>query len=119
MTSSLASPQSAASLAEKASRPSAVSKIFAFAPLWLLIYVSIAAPTYFEPLAGEYPDILGVNLGVIVDAIAVAWMLIGVGLLWGARSVRTEAIVFTVFTMPATALVAFSPAIVLILLNQG
>jgi hypothetical protein len=55
----------------------------------------------------------------MVDLFALAWMTIGVGLLWDFRSLRIEALALAAFTLPATFTVLLTPALVLILLNQG
>jgi hypothetical protein len=119
MTSSIVSSLPAAPTAEKVWHPSPLSNVVAFLPLWVLIYSLFAFQTYFEPLGSEYPNILGIEPGVIVDAMAMLWMAIGVVLLWNARSVRIVALVYTVFTIPAIAVVLVSPAVVLIVLNRG
>lgn len=66
MTSSIVSPQPAATPAAVKWRPGWPSRILALTPLWVLIISPLAAPRFFEPLGGEYPNILGLNLGVIV-----------------------------------------------------
>jgi hypothetical protein len=45
------------------------------------------------------------------------WMLIGVVLIWDARSPLVDALVLILFTMPATLLVVLSPALILIMQN--
>lgn len=119
MTSSFVSPQSAATPASVAWRPGWPSRIFALTPLWVLIISPLAAPRFFEPLGGEYPNILGLNLGVIVTALALFWMLIGLYVLWNATTRWVEALVYTVFTIPATMAVLLTPALVLIMQNLG
>lgn len=47
------------------------------------------------------------------------WMLIGVYVLWGARSRLVAAAVYLVFTIPATVALILGPAIVLILQNPS
>lgn len=119
MSSSIVSPQSKASTTAKPWRPGLVSRIFALTPLWVLLAVPIVSPTYFDPMFGEYPTILGINLGLVVTAVALGWMLIGLGILWNAKTLPVEALVYAVFTIPATMMVIFTPALVLILLNTG
>jgi hypothetical protein len=93
------------------------ARITAFTPLWVLIVATVASPTYFQPMFAEPPSLLGIPLGVVVDAIAMVWMLIGVVLIWDARSSLVEALVLIFFTFPATLLVVLSPAVILIMQN--
>lgn len=116
---SLASSQPAAPTVAKVWRPSPLSKVFAFTPLWVLIITYFTAPTYFGPMISRYQEHIGFLLGAAMLAIEMSWMLIGAYLLWGARSLLTEALVYVVFTIPTTIAVILSPAIVLILQNLG
>ena len=89
----------------------------AFTPLWVLIIASVAVPSFSDPIFAKPPDWLGIPLGVVMDAIALVWMLIGVVVIWDARSRLVEALVVTFFTIPATLLVVLSPALILIMQN--
>ena len=99
------------------SRARWATRITAFTPLWVLIVASVASPTFFGPMFAKPPDWLGIPLGVVMDAIAMVWMLIGVALIWDARSRLVEALVLFWFTIPATLVVVFSPALILIMQN--
>ena len=99
MTSSVVSSQPSTGRASVAWRAGGPSRIVALSPLWVLIVSWIAAPTYFGPLGGEYPNILGLNLGVIVQGLALLWMLIGLRLLWATPSRLVEALAYTLFTL--------------------
>ena len=85
----------------------------------MLIITTIASPTYFGPLFAKPPDFLGIPFGVVIDAIAMLWMLIGVVLIWDTRSSIVQGLVSFFFTIPATMVVVLSPAVVLILQNLG
>jgi hypothetical protein len=87
--------------------------------LWILIVASVASPTFLGPMTSKPPDILGVPLGVAVEGLAMLWMLIGVAVIWDARSRLAESLGFILFTIPATLVVVFTPAVVLITLNLG
>jgi hypothetical protein len=121
MTASLASPQpsqTATSLLLKPWRSGPFSKFFAFTPLWIRIYGYFAWQTFFPPMfpaSGRF----GIPQGVFVDGLVMLWMLIGVYVLWGARSRMVAAAVYLVFTIPATIALLFGPAIVLILQNPS
>ena len=103
--------------ASQACRPGRLSRFTAFTPLWVLIIASVASPKFFDPLFSKPPDWLGIPLGVVVEAIAMVWMLMGVVLIWDARSRLVESLALFFFTIPATFLVVFSPAVILIMQN--
>lgn len=86
-------------------------------PLWVLIITHFTAPAFFDPLTTRHFRDVEFRLGAAVLAFEMFWMLIGAYVLWGARSVLTQAFVYVVFTIPATAVVLVSPAVVLILHN--
>ena len=80
--------------------------------MWVLIIATLASPTSFPPFGGEGPNLLGINLAVIVQGLALCGMLIGLRLAWNTTSRLVESLAYTVFTFPATMVVLFSPAIV-------
>ena len=93
-------------------------RLVAFTPLWVLLIVAFTSRTYFQPLFASPPSIVGIPLGAVIDAVAMLWMLIGVVLIWDARSPAVQTLVLVLFTIPATVAVVFSPAVVLIILNM-
>jgi hypothetical protein len=121
MTASLASPQPpqpAKSILWKPWRSGPFSKFFAFTPLWLRIYGYFAWQTFFPGMftaSGPF----GIPQGVLLDGLVMFWMLVGVYVLWGARSRLVAAAVYLVFTIPATIALIFGPAVVLILQNPS
>jgi hypothetical protein len=116
MTSSTTTPQPVPE-APSRSRSRWATRITAFTPLWVLIVALVASPRFFPPMFAKPPEILGIPLGLVLDAIAMVWMLIGVVLIWDARSRLVEALVLFWFTIPATLVVVFSPALILIMQN--
>ena len=117
MTASLAAPQRASSILRRPWRSGPFSKFFAFTPLWIRIYGYFAWQTYFPGMFEEPLGPFGIPQGVLVDGLVMFWMLIGVYVLWGARSRLVAAAVYLVFTIPATIALFLGPAIVLILQN--
>lgn len=93
---------------------------FAFTPLWIWIYAyyeretSLGSPMYTD-VSGPF----GIPMNVLFDGLVMFWMLIGVYVLWGARSRLVAAVVYLVFTSPATIALILGPAIVLIVQNLG
>ena len=116
MTSSTTSPQPMHE-APSRSRSRVPTRLTAFTPLWVLLVASVASPNFFDPMFAKPPEILGIPFGFVMDAIAMVWTLIGVVLIWDARSRLVELLVLTLFTIPATILVVFSPALILIMQN--
>jgi hypothetical protein len=91
----------------------------AFTPLVVVVLVSLFARTYFGRSSEEPPSIVGIPLGVAVQGLALLWMLIGVVAIWDARSRAVELASLLVFTIPATIVTIFWPAIILIVQNLG
>jgi hypothetical protein len=94
-------------------------RLAALTPLWVLLIVSIASRTYFDAMLAKPPEILGIPLAAVIDAIAIMWMLIGLVLIWDTRSQLIQSLVLALFTIPATLLVVIAPAVIVILQNFG
>ena len=119
MTESLASSQPTSSLMRRPWRSGPFSRFFAFTPLWVRIYGYFAWQTFFPPMFTDSSGPFGAPLSVVVDGLGLLWMLIGVYVLWGTRSRLVAALVYLLFTIPATIALIFGPAIVLILHNPS
>ena len=117
MTSSDVYSQSTPAPPARSRRQSWPSRFFAFTPLWILIVASIAAPTFSQSIINKPPDIVGVPLGAAIEGLAMLWMLIGAAVIWNARSRLAESLGFMLFTIPATLVVIFTPAVVMIMQN--
>jgi hypothetical protein len=94
-------------------------RLAALTPLWVLLIVSVASRTYFDAMFAKPPDMLGIPVAAVIDAIAIAWMLIGLVLIWDTRSQLMQSLVLAVFTIPATLLIVLAPAVLVILQNFG
>ncbi len=114
MTAPLASPVGSSSLMRRPWRSGPFSKFFAFTPLWIRIYAFFAWQTFF-PGMFTATGLFGIPQGILFDGLVMFWMLIGAYVLWGARSRLIAAVVYLLFTIPATIALLFGPAIVLIL----
>ena len=84
-------------------------------PLWLLIFFSLAAPGFMDPMFANPPAIAGLPAGVILIAVAFTLMLAGVWLLRRTRSDLASVLALLAFTVPAMALIVFGPATILLL----
>jgi len=93
------------------------SMFFAFTPVWFWVIANVAAPRFSEPMVVQPPGILGIPLGVVLAGLVGFWMLLGVLVLWRARSRRVAALAYTIFTAPATVVLIYGPALILILQN--
>lgn len=100
-------------------RPSRPSRIFALMPLWVFAIVSALSPEFVRDLGANPPDVLGVPLAIVVELGALAWMLVGLVVIWSAASRVVEALALTVFTIPATVVVVITPLLVSGLLNPA
>ena len=116
MTSSIVAPQ------PEAARPRPERWLYRFVallPLWVMVAEALFAPTYFGGFQESPPDIVGIPLGVALTGAAFAWMLIGVAIVWNARSRLTEALGLLLFTIPATLVAVLGPAVIVIMQNLG
>jgi hypothetical protein len=80
---------------------------------------SLFARTYFGRPLGVPPSNIGIPPGIALQGLAFLWMLIGVVAIWDARSRVVELASLLVFTIPATIVTIFGPAIILIMQNLG
>ena len=96
-----------------------LGRVFAFLPLIVLAVVQVASTDFVQPMFSEPPSILGIPLGVVVGAVAFVWMLIGAAMLWNAQSTWRVMLALIVFTFPATFVVIYGPAVILIMQNLG
>ena len=86
MTTSLASPPPTASLLRRPWRSGPFSMFFAFTPLWIRIYAYFAWQTFFQPMFTDASGPFGMPMSTFMDGLVMFWMLIGVYVLWSARS---------------------------------
>ena len=105
--------------AQPAARSRLGTRLASFTPLAVVVVASVVSPTFFPPITARPPDWLTIPLGVVMEAIAMLWMLLGTVLVWNARSRTVEALALLLFTIPATLVAVFTPAIILISVNLG
>ena len=112
MTSSLTSPPSRA-VKTSGTRPRIPMRLIAAIPLWLGPLIYLMSPTYFGPK----PELLGLPQALVMTVGAISWALIGLGIIWDARSWLVDALTLVVFTIPAMLFMILGPAIILIIQN--
>ena len=86
-------------------------------PLWLLVFSLLAAPGFMEPAFANPPAALGVPLGLVLLAIALALTAIGVVGLRRVSSPAAASAIFLCFTVPAVLVIVLTPAMVLVVQN--
>lgn len=89
------------------------------APLALLLLMYAGSPRFFPPLGYQPATWLGISLGDLLMAGAVAWGLLGGVVVARSRKPYAFAIGFLLFTIPACFVILLGPAIILILQNLG
>jgi hypothetical protein len=88
-------------------------------PLLVAAWGLVAAPTYFEPMGYQRPELFGVPLEFIITVSAVGWGAIGGYVVGTSRSRWVLPYVLMFFTLPAVFVIVLAQAIVLILVNLG
>lgn len=117
MSTSVMTPDAVQVQPSRPSRTGRPSRIFALMPLWVFAIVSALSPEFVRDLGADPPSVLGVPLAIVVELGALAWMLVGLVVIWGAASRVVEALALTVFTIPATVVVVVTPLLVDGMLN--
>ncbi len=93
-----------------------VSIVAATAPVWVVGFLVVLAPNYFQALLLNPPALVGMPAGIVMGAVAVALTILGLlAVESDSRIVRAAGIAFA--TLPAVLTFLMAPAIVLILLN--
>jgi hypothetical protein len=99
-------------------RPSRrLATTLAAAPALIWAGLSLAAPGFTQPFYVNPPGILGLPLGICVIGVDVVLTLIGLLLVRRTRSQLGVILALACFTLPATLLIIFTPAWILIILN--
>ena len=114
MTSSLTS-QPARAVNASGTRPRIAMRLIAAIPLWLGPIIYLLSPTFFAP----DPELLGIPRSLVMTVGAMSWALIGLGIIWDARSWLVDVLTLVVFTIPAMLFMIIGPAIILIVQNLG
>lgn len=94
-----------------AGRPRTISLLVALTPAWLLAVTALSSNVFAFVFTGP-PELLGVPLGVMLETVALVWMLGGVAIVWRARTSLPEALGLLVFTIPATVVAVLTPPLI-------
>ena len=101
----------------RAAVPRRIAVVVALVPLWLILILSVVAPGFMDPLYANPPGIAGLPAGIVILGLVLAWTAIGVAVISGLQSVRTQLLAYLVFAVPATMVVLYAPATILIIQN--
>jgi hypothetical protein len=86
-------------------------------PFGVLLVMTVLLPKYLTAAFYNPPSMAGLPMGVVAIGVALIWAAFGLGMIRLASSRRWRAAALILFTVPAAALVASSPAFVLIILD--
>jgi hypothetical protein len=86
-------------------------------PFVLTVALMVLASGYLDPLFANPPAIAGLPMGVVFLFIALVWAVLGVLVVWGARSTARIIGALLVFTLPASMAIILGPAVILIIQN--
>jgi hypothetical protein len=86
-------------------------------PLWVLVFLLVALPSFMAPMFANPPEVLGLPAGVVIMAIALTVMAIGVAILGLTSSTRAAIVALVGFTAPSLVLLVMAPAMILAIVN--
>jgi hypothetical protein len=83
-------------------KPQRVALVLAAAPVVVSAGMSILAPGAMEPAFANPPAVIGLPLGSVLLAVAIAWSLLAYPIVRATRSTAGVVVTLLVFTFPAT-----------------
>ena len=86
-------------------------------PFGEALLLAVFARSYFPPLLSKPPDIVGIPLGIVLEAIILAWAALGARVIWTTRSQAMATLALVTTTGPAVPLLLLAPALILIMQN--
>ena len=95
------------------------ARIASLTPFFLALALQLFAPTYFPPMFSKPPDVMGVPLGAIVGALALAWAAFGALVVWTTHSRLAAGLALAFLTVPSMFAAILGPAVILIMQNLG
>lgn len=88
-------------------------------PIWLLVYLWLAAPAFLEPLGNGDVAVGGVPLGWVMAITAAGLSVAAAAIIERTRGNRALGFAILLLVFPALFLVLLGPAFVLIVENLG
>jgi hypothetical protein len=95
----------------------ALRVLIGFLPLWVLLFLLVAAPNFMAPMFANPPEVYGLPAGVVILAIALTVMAIGVAILGRTSSPKAAIVTVVGFTAPSLILLVMAPAMILAIVN--
>jgi len=93
--------------------------LVALTPFWALLLFLAQWPGFLDPLFEVPPGIAGMPAGSILLAAVVLWTLFGAWVMRARTSSIGVLLTLLVFPLPATIVILFGPALILIVQNLG
>jgi len=95
----------------------ALRVVIGFLPLWVLLFLLVAARNFMAPMFANPPETFGLPAGVVILAIALTVMAIGVAILGLTSSTKAAIVALVGFTAPSLALLLMAPAMILAIID--
>jgi hypothetical protein len=92
-------------------------RVISLTPFGLALVLVIFANSYLPGIMSKPPDILGLPLGAVVDALTLLWAALGAYVIWTTRSLAVASIALLASTGPAVVVLIFAPAAIRIMVN--
>jgi len=86
-------------------------------PFGLALVLAVFATSYLPGIMAKPPDIVGLPLGVVVDALTLAWAALGAYVILTTRSLTLAALALVTATAPAVVILILTPAAIRIMQN--
>jgi hypothetical protein len=94
-------------------------RVLALAPLWLQLGLTVAIPSFFDPLLDPRASMLGMPAGIVVAGFTWLWALVGAAIVWRARHRLVVVLPLLLFTGPALLSVVLAPTLIRLVINLG
>ena len=94
-----------------------VARLAALSPFVLTIALNLLSADYLGPIVSAPPAIVGIPLGIALQAVTLAWAVIGTAIVWRNPGQLWTFVALLLFTFPALALILLASALVVIIQN--
>jgi hypothetical protein len=95
-----------------------ITRLFALSPFALAVYADLLTRPFFGGgIFSKPPEMLGIPLGVVMQAAVLAWSAVGVVVVWRTHSKLAAALAIGACTLVSLAGIWTGPALILILQN--
>jgi hypothetical protein len=98
-------------------RPLRVFRLLSLTPFAIPILEVLFVGDYLRVLTATPPDIVGVPLSLVLEAVFLAWAAIGAAIVWRTQSVPLAQFAVMLFAPTAIIGLVFRPALILLMAN--